>query len=123
MSTAKLTAGTLKKNLQAQDIGMKIAAILPLLFPAFVSAASWTMEDFPAFSADGTGKFSSQKTLTKGTRPLRLNFDRTCWQPSSAIRLNQVLSLEPCQGEAPQWRLFRDGDYALQVDTRSGTPT
>lgn len=102
---------------------MKIAAILPLLFPAFVSAASWTMEDFPAFSADGTGKFSSQKTLTKGTRPLRLNFDRTCWQPSSAIRLNQVLSLEPCQGEAPQWRLFRDGDYALQVDTRSGTPT
>ncbi|MFU0881100.1 alpha-amylase [Kluyvera cryocrescens] len=102
---------------------MKLAAIIPLLFPALASAASWTMDDFPAFSADGTGKFSSQKTLTKGTRPLRLNFDRKCWQPTSAIRLNQMLSLEPCRGDAPQWRLFRDGVYTLEVDTRSGTPT
>ncbi|WP_052282975.1 alpha-amylase [Kluyvera genomosp. 1] len=102
---------------------MKLAAILPLMFPAFASAASWTMDDFPAFSADGTGKFTSQKMLTKGTRPLRLNFDQQCWQPSSAIRLNQMLSLEPCQGDSPQWRLFRDGDYMLEVDTRSGTPT
>lgn len=102
---------------------MKLAAILPLLIPAFASAASWTTDDFPAFYADGTGKFSSQKTLTKSTRPLRLNFDQQCWQPSSAIRLNQMLSLEPCKGEAPQWLLFRDGTYTLEVDTRSGTPT
>ena len=102
---------------------MKFAALIPLLIPTFAGAANWSTEGFPTFAADGTGKFSSQKTLTKGTRPLRLNFDQQCWQPTSGIRLNQMLSLEPCQGDAPQWRLFRDGNYTLEVDTRSGTPT
>ncbi len=102
---------------------MKFAALIPLLIPTFAGAANWSTEGFPIFAADGTGKFSSQKTLTKGTRPLRLNFDQQCWQPTSGIRLNQMLSLEPCQGDAPQWRLFRDGNYTLEVDTRSGTPT
>src|SRR5699024_897244 len=32
-------------------------------------------------------------------------------------------SLKPCDSTPPQWRLFRDGEYTLQVDTRSGTPT
>ena len=102
---------------------MKLAALVPLLLPAIASAASWTTQDFPAFVADGTGKFTSQKTLAKGTRALRLNLDQQCWQPSGAVRLNQMLSLEPCQGDAPQWRLFRDGSYTLEIDTRSGTPT
>ena len=102
---------------------MKLAALVPLLIPAFANAASWTTQDFPAFSADGTGKFTSQKMLTKGTRPLRVNLEQQCWQPSGAIRLNQMLSLEPCHGDAPQWRLFRDGSYTLEIDTRSGTPT
>ena len=106
-----------------KDPGMKFAALIPLLIPTFAGAANWSTEGFPTFAADGTGKFSSQKTLTKGTRPLRLNFDQQCWQPTSGIRLNQMLSLEPCQGDAPQWRLFRDGNYTLEVDTRSGTPT
>ncbi|MDX6941039.1 alpha-amylase, partial [Enterobacter kobei] len=61
--------------------------------------------------------------LTKGTRPLILNFDQQCWQPADAIKLNQMLSLKPCEGAPPQWRLFKDGDYTLEVDTRSGTPT
>ena len=34
-----------------------------------------------------------------------------------------MLSLKPCAGEPPQWRLFKDGSYTLEVDTRSGTPT
>lgn len=102
---------------------MKLAALFTLLLPAFAGAADWTAQDFPAFAADGTGRFTSQKMLNKGTRPLRLQFDQQCWQPSSAIRLNQMLSLEPCQGDAPQWRLFRDGQYTLEIDTRSGTPT
>lgn len=80
---------------------MKLAALVPLLLPAIASAASWTTQDFPAFVADGTGKFTSQKTLAKGTRALRLNLDQQCWQPSDAVRLNQMLSLEPCQGDAP----------------------
>ena len=34
-----------------------------------------------------------------------------------------MLSLKPCDGTPPQWRLFRDGEYQMRVDTRSGTPT
>lgn len=52
-----------------------------------------------------------------------LNFDQQCWQPADAIKLNQMLSLQPCSNTPPQWRLFRDGEYTLQLDTRSGTPT
>jgi alpha-amylase len=77
----------------------------------------------PNFEAEGTGKFVSHAALTKGTRPLILNFDQQCWQPADAIKLNQMLSLKPCEGAPPQWRLFKDGDYTLEVDTRSGTPT
>jgi alpha-amylase len=39
-----------------------------------------------------------------------------------AIKLNEMLSLKPCDGTPPQWRLFRDGDQ-MRIDTRSGTPT
>ena len=101
---------------------MKLAALVPLLLPTYAFAA-WTANDFPAFTAEGTGKFVSQKTLEKGTRPLTLNFDQQCWQPADGIKLNQMLSLEPCKGDAPQWRIFRDGNYQLEIDTRSGTPT
>ena len=101
---------------------MKFAALLPLLLPGMAIAA-WNAPGFPAFTPEGTGKFISQAALTKGTRPLTLNFDQQCWQPADAIKLNQMLSLKPCSGDAPQWRLFRDGDYQLEVDTRSGTPT
>ncbi len=52
-----------------------------------------------------------------------LNFDQQCWQPADAIKLNQMLSLQPCSNTPPQWRLFRDGKYTLQIDPRSGTPT
>lgn len=34
-----------------------------------------------------------------------------------------MLSLKPCEGTPPQWRLFRDGVYQMRIDTRSGTPT
>ncbi|MDX6040451.1 alpha-amylase [Scandinavium lactucae] len=101
---------------------MKRAALILLLLPE-IALAAWTAPDFPAFNAQASGKFVSQKTLTKGTRPLTLNLDQQCWQPASAIKLNEMLSLEPCQGATPQWRLYRDGEYTLTVDTRSGTPT
>ena len=95
---------------------MKLAA-------GFAVAASWTSPGFPAFSEQGTGTFVSHAQLPKGTRPLTLNFDQQCWQPADAIKLNQMLSLQPCSNTPPQWRLFRDGEYTLQIDTRSGTPT
>ncbi len=102
---------------------MKLAACFLTLLPGFAVAASWTSPGFPAFSEQGTGTFVSHAQLPKGTRPLTLNFDQQCWQPADAIKLNQMLSLQPCSNTQPQWRLFRDGEYTLQIDTRSGTPT
>lgn len=102
---------------------MKLAACFLTLLPGFAVAASWTSPGFPAFSEQGTGTFVSHAQLPKGTRPLMLNFDQQCWQPADAIKLNQMLSLQPCSNTPPQWRLFRDGEYTLQLDTRSGTPT
>jgi len=102
---------------------MKLAAVALALIPGIAIASSWTSPELPTFEAEGTGKFVSHAALTKGTRPLILNFDQQCWQPADAIKLNQMLSLKPCEGVPPQWRLFKDGDYTLEVDTRSGTPT
>ena len=96
---------------------MKLAACFLTLLPGFAVAASWTSPGFPAFSEQGTGTFVSHAQLPKGTRPLMLNFDQQCWQPADAIKLNQMLSLQPCSNTPPQWRLFRDGEdvYKRQV--------
>lgn len=101
---------------------MKRTALAFLLLPA-LAQADWSSPGFAAFKAEGTGVFTSQATLTKGTRPLTLSFDNACWQPTDAIKLNEMLSLKPCEGTPPQWRLFRDGSYQMRIDTRSGTPT
>ena len=72
---------------------MKLAALATLFVPGMAFAA-WTTTDFPAFTEEGTGRFISQKVVEKGTRPLQLNFDQQCWQPSGGIKLNQMLSME-----------------------------
>ncbi|AUT29947.1 alpha-amylase [Escherichia marmotae] len=102
---------------------MKLAVCFLTLIPGFAVAAGWTSQGFPTFTEESTGTFVSHAPLTKGTRSLTLNFNQQCWQPANAIKLNQMLSLQPCNNTPPQWRLFRDGEYKLQIDTRSGTPT
>lgn len=102
---------------------MKRAALMPLLLPGLAWSAVWTANDFPNFTPQGVGQFVTQKTLAKGTRALTLGLDQKCWQPAAPIKLNQTLSLEPCNDNAPGWRVFRDGLYTLTIDTRSGTPT
>ncbi len=102
---------------------MKLAACFLTLLPRLRRCRQLDFSGFPAFSEQGTGTFVSHAQLPKGTRPLMLNFDQQCWQPADAIKLNQMLSLQPCSNTPPQWRLFRDGEYTLQLDTRSGTPT
>ncbi|EEH0813172.1 alpha-amylase [Salmonella enterica] len=94
---------------------MKLAAFALTLIPAIAFASSWTSPGFPTFSAQETGRFTSQSALTKGTRALTLHIDQQCWQPADAIKLNQVLSLKPCEGAPPQWRLFKDGDDTVMV--------
>lgn len=101
---------------------MKRSALLLLLLPG-VALADWSVAPFPAFTDNGTGLWQSQARLQKGSYPLRLHEGKQCWQPAAGIKLNQMLSLKPCADSAPQWRVFRDGDYQLQIDTRSGTPT
>jgi alpha-amylase len=121
MSSSRGQTGKLNKN-RLQDFGMKLAALASLLLPGMAFAA-WTTPDFPTFTEEGTGRFISQNEVAKGTRPLQINFDQQCWQPVGTIKLNQMLSMEPCRGAPAQWRVFREGLYTLDVDTRSGTPT
>jgi alpha-amylase len=121
MSSSRAQTGKLNKN-RLQDFGMKLAALASLLLPGMALAA-WTTPDFPTFTEEGTGRFISQNEVAKGTRPLQINFDQQCWQPVGTIKLNQMLSKEPCRGAPAQWRVFREGLYTLDVDTRSGTPT
>ena len=100
---------------------MKRTALAVLMLPAFAHA-DWSSPGFNAFSAEGTGVFTSRNAC-EGTRPLTVSLDNACWQPTGAIKLNEMLSLKPCEGAPPQWRLFRDGVYQMRIDTRSGTPT
>ncbi|MFZ3711520.1 alpha-amylase, partial [Salmonella enterica subsp. enterica] len=74
---------------------------------------------FPTFSTQKTGCFSSHAALSKGTRAFALHIDQQCWQPSGAIKLNQMLSLKLCEGAPAQRRLFKDGDNTITVDTPS----
>lgn len=104
------------------ETAMKPAALTLLLFP-IMSWASWSLPGLPEFTDQGSGLFVSKGELPKGALPLRFDNDGTCWQPAGAVKLNQMLSLTPCQGNAPTWRLFRTGQYNVQIDTRSGTPT
>ena len=93
-----------------------------LLLPG-CALANWHMDPFPAFTETTPGIFTSSATLQKSNLPLKLNFDQQCWQPENSIKLNQMLSLKKCNGTLPQWRIFRDGQYQMRIDTRSGTPT
>lgn len=72
---------------------MKRTALAFLMLPA-LAHADWSSAGFNTFSAEGTGIFTSQAKLAKGTRPLTLSFDNTCWQPTDAIKLNEMLSLK-----------------------------
>lgn len=101
---------------------MKYSALFLLLIPA-LAGANWSAPGLSAFSDDGTGVWRSSSILQKGAYPLTLHNDQQCWQPAADIKLNQMLSLKPCTGDAPQWRVFREGNYQIQLDTRSGTPT
>ncbi|WP_435928538.1 alpha-amylase [Dryocola sp. BD613] len=101
---------------------MKKIPLLFLLFPG-LALANWSATGLNAFKEQRPGLFVSESELAKGTLPLSFKQDQTCWQPAETIRLNQMLSLKHCEGEAPQWKLFREGKYQAQIDMRSGTPT
>lgn len=98
---------------------------LPLLLVLSPAAmANWSLQHFPAFTEQDSGIFLSSSSLTKGEYPLKFYQDKQCWQPTGPVKLNQMLSLQPCQENiAIPWRLFRDGQYQARIDTRSGTPT
>lgn len=96
---------------------------LPILLLPCSALAGWTVPGLPNFQESHPGQFTLTAPLKKGDIPLQIHQGEQCWQPAEAIKLNQMLSLTPCKGDAPAWRLFRDGNYQIQIDTRSGTPT
>lgn len=100
-----------------------VLSLLPTVLLPATALAAWSAPGFPDLTAQGSGVYRSHATLKKGVYPFTLTADKQCWQPTEAPKLNQMLSLQPCEGTPPQWRIFREGDYQLQVDTRSGTPT
>ncbi|HDM8081855.1 TPA: alpha-amylase [Yersinia enterocolitica] len=98
---------------------------LPLLLVLSPAAmANWSLQHFPAFTEQDSDVFLSSGALTKGEYLLKFYHDKQCWQPTGPVKLNQTFSLQPCQNQADiQWKLFRDGQYQVRIDTRSGTPT
>jgi len=122
MSLVRPANGKMAETDVMRRFQMRYSALLLLLLPA-VASANWSAPGLADFKNDGTGVWRSETPLKKGAYPLKLQADNQCWQPSADVKLNQMLSLKPCEGDAPQWRVFREGDYRIQVDTRSGTPT
>ncbi|STY64758.1 Alpha-amylase precursor [Mannheimia haemolytica] len=97
---------------------------LCLFYTSSLFAQSWQHSHFSDFNDDLEKHFfQSQVQLEKGSYPLRFKFGEQCYQPQQAIKLNQSVALVPCINEAPQLRLFRQGNYLAQIDLRSGTPT
>ncbi|EOC1300437.1 alpha-amylase [Cronobacter dublinensis] len=101
---------------------MNLSPLALFLLPG-LALAQWSAPGLPTFQEQTPGVFVSKGALKKGADPLRLTLDNTCWQPAGPVRLNQMLSLKPCAEPTPEWRRFRDGNYQVQIDTRSGTPT
>ncbi|WP_109078772.1 alpha-amylase [Aggregatibacter kilianii] len=94
------------------------------LFCATHAIAAWQHPQFTELNDSAEKQlFQGQATLDKGSYPLQFQKDGKCFQPQTAVKLNQTASLEPCHGDAPQLRIFRSGNYLAQLDTRSGTPT
>ncbi|EOY5422506.1 alpha-amylase [Cronobacter dublinensis] len=101
---------------------MNLSPLALFLLPG-LALAQWSAPGLPTFQEQTPGVFVSKGALKKGADPLRLTLDNACWQPAVPVRLNQMLSLKPCAEPTPEWRRFRDGNYQVQIDTRSGTPT
>lgn len=94
------------------------------LFCATNVIAAWQHPQFTELNDSVEQQlFQGQVKLDKGSYPLQFQNDGKCFQPQTAVKLNQTASLEPCHGQAPQLRIFRSGNYLAQIDTRSGTPT
>ena len=94
------------------------------LFCAGNAFAAWQHPQFNELNENAEKQlFQGQATLDKGNYSLQFQNDGKCFQPQTAVKLNQTASLEPCHGDAPQLRIFRHGNYLAQIDTRSGTPT
>ncbi|WP_150539512.1 alpha-amylase [Actinobacillus vicugnae] len=86
-------------------------------------ANNWQSELFPELIQTEDLQLQATQMLKKGVYPLTFQVAQKCFQSQSAIKLNQTISLVPCSANIPQFRVFRDGNYHVQIDLRSGTPT
>ena len=96
---------------------------LSLFASASLSANQWQSEHFPTFESNEKLLYQAHAQLKKGNYPFQFSLNQRCYQPQTALKLNQVVSLVPCKDPAESTRLFRDGKYSVEIDMRSGTPT
>lgn len=100
---------------------MKKSLLFTLLFSG--SALAWQTPLFPKFIEIEPHLFQAKAELNKGTQPLQFEDQNQCFQPESAVKLNQTISLVPCTETTSQLRLFRQGNYIAEIDQRNGKPT
>lgn len=100
-------------------------SVLTLALSANLCAADWHHELFGQFQPLDSTRQLATVQAQKGSYPARFFLGQQCYQAESAVKLNQTVSLQPCQQmeTAPVLRLFRDGSYQAEIDLRSGTPT
>ncbi|MGX2956994.1 alpha-amylase [Ursidibacter arcticus] len=95
-----------------------------LLFTSVnLSANQWQSEHFPTFESNEKQHYRAYAELKKGNYPFKFSFNQQCFQPQTTLKLNQTISLVPCNDSAEFTRLFRDGKYHIEIDMRSGMPT
>lgn len=97
----------------------RVLPVLLLATPAF----AWQSPEFPAFNEVSPKVFQAKANLKKGVYPLQFEHQGQCFTLSAPLKLNQAISLEPCNNSPISHRLFRDGNYLAELDLRSGTPT
>lgn len=99
----------------------------PLVLSLFISSISvadqWQSEHFPQFESRDNALYHAQALLKKGQYPFQFWLNQQCYQPQTALKLNQTIVLEPCKNPPESTRLFRDGNYHLEIDMQNSSPT
>lgn len=95
-----------------------------LAFSSELMAADWHNELFESFRPQDGERYLATVSAQKGSYSARFFLGQQCYQPESAVKLNQTIALQPCneQNPAPLLRLFRDGNYQAEIELNNGSP-
>ncbi|QGM81159.1 alpha-amylase [Otariodibacter oris] len=88
-----------------------------------LKASAWKSDYFSEFQPVDKSVIRASTFLKKGTYPFQFFDGDNCFQPESAMKLNQAMALVACTDPSPSTRLFRDGQYVAQIITSDGVPS